>query len=463
MSVHYSDILRRWIFPYSFKIRKIDFINTLANGLDNQTLDHAQIRSLQFNKLKSILNHAYTTVPFYRDNFDSIGLKPADIQSRADFDNVPVISKEQIRKNPELFLSRKPRTKAVDISTSGSTGSPLKFHLSKASIASDLASHYRSLKWWGIELGDPYIMWWGSGYDPFKATTLSKALKSLFVKPVEDLIMNRRTLAAFNITPTLMDEALGVIRKFKPKYIFTYPSALRMFADYIKIKKIDGRSLGIQAVISFGEILFDWQAELFQEAFGCRTINTYGSSEVGIIGFGLPCGDIHTMDDYIFVEVIKEDPSDEFGEVVVTHLENYASPLIRYNLEDLAVPGGLDHECPLGIGFSTLNQIMGRHHDKILLSDGTYVHGTVFTAIMHRIKHVNHFQVIQKEPDRFDALVVTDSGEAMPEIEKKIKSGFRKRAGIKNTRVIRVPEIPTEATGKFRFVRSEVNHQSYTK
>ena len=457
MSILYSDILRKWIFPYSYRIRKIDFINTMKQALDNQSLTHEEIISVQFKKLSSLLDHAYNTVPFYREKFDSIGLKPEDIQSWEDFMQVPVLSKDQIQRNPELFLSSNPRTGAASISTSGSTGSPLKFHLSKASIASDLASHYRSLKWWGIELGDRYIMWWGYGYDPFKATTFNKALKSLFVKPVEDRIMNRRTLPAFNITESSMDGALDLIRRFKPKYIFTYPSALSLFADHIKNIKFDGRLFGIQAVVSFGEVLFDWQTDLFQDVFGCRTINTYGSAEVGIIGFSLPCGCIHTMDDFIITEVLKENPADEFGEVVVTPLENYASPLIRYNLEDLAIPGEESHECPLGIGFSTLKQIIGRHHDKIQLSYGTYVHGTVFTALMHKIEHVNHFQVIQKEPDCFEVMVVTDSGEVMPEVERNVISGFRKRAGIKYTRVIRVPEIPTEAGGKFRFVRSEIN------
>lgn len=457
MSLQYSDILRQWIFPYSFKLRNIDFINTMKQALENQALDNAEIRSIQFNKLKSLLDHAYRTVPFYRENYDSTGLKPADIQSWADFNRVPVISKEQIRDNPEMFLSSRPRTGPVSISTSGSTGSPLKSHLSKASIASDLASHYRSLKWWGIELGDRYIMWWGYGYDPFKAPTLSKALKSLFVKPFEDRVMNRRTIPAFNISQSDLEKTIKFLKTYNPKYIFTYPSALSFFADFINKGKLDGRVLDIKAVVSFGEILFDWQVDLFQEVFGCQTVNTYGSAEVGIIGFGLPCGDIHTMDDFILTEVIKQNPSDEFGEVVVTHLENYASPLIRYNLQDLAIAGDGNHECPLGVGFSTLKQIIGRHHDRILLSDGTYIHGTVFTAVMHGIEHVKHFQVIQKEPDRFDVLVVVDSDNAMPEIERKIKTGFRKRAGIHSATVHKVQSIPTEPTGKFRFVRSELN------
>jgi phenylacetate-CoA ligase len=457
MGNYHNKLLRKWIFPYSYRLRGIDFSGKMSDAIKNQKLERETIREMQFKKLQSLLEHAYSTVPFYRDIFGSHGLNPSDIKTWQDFEAVPVLSKEQIRPNPDLFLSSNPRSKAVDIGTSGSTGSPLNFHLSKSSIASDLASHYRILKWWDIEVGDPYIMFWGYGYDPRKAVNFIKGLKALFIKPVEDRILNRRTIAAFNITQSDLQKDLAVLKKFKPKYIFAYPSALSLLADYIRNQGIEGRDLEIQLVLSFGEILYDQQVELFQDVFGCPTVNGYGAAEIGAIAGSLPCGCIHTMDDNIVTEVIKENPADEFGEVVVTHLENYASPLIRYNLQDLAIPGDGTHNCPLGIGFSTLKQIIGRHHDKILLSDGTYVHGTVFTAVLRRIEHINRFQIIQKTPDEFEVLVVTDSEFDMPEVEKKVKAGLRKRAGIKNIRVIRVPEIPTEASGKFRFVRSEIN------
>jgi len=457
MSNFHGEILRRWIFPYSYKLRGMDFTGTMEEALQNQRLDKDTIRALQFKKLKSLLQHAYSTVPFYKKQFNTAGIIPEDVKSFEDFSKIPSITKEQIRQNPESFLSTDPRSKAVDVSTSGATGSPLKFHLSKCAIISNLVSHYRILQWWGIELGDPHIMLWGYGYNPRKAPGFRKALQVLFTRPIEDLIMNRRTMAAFNISKNDLKKDVAILQKFKPKYIFTYPSALSFLADFIRDQGINGHNLEIQLILSFGEILYDQQTELFHNVFGCPTVNGYGASEVGAIAGSLPCGQIHTMDDFILVEVVKEHPSDEFGEIVVTLLENFASPLIRYNLQDLAVPGDGNHECPLGVGFSTLKQIIGRHHDKILLADGTYVHGTVFTSAMNKIEHVKHFQVIQKQPDLFDILVVTDSEKDLPKIEKKVKARLRKRAGIKHANVIRVPAIPAETTGKFRFVRSEVN------
>jgi phenylacetate-CoA ligase len=457
MGNFYGKLLREWIFPYSHKLWGIDFMGAMTEALINQQLDSEIIRDLQFKKLKTLLHHAYSTVPYYRDKFDSLGINHEDIKTWGDFEQIPLLSKEEIQGNQDRFLSSRLRSKAVDIGTSGSTGIPLKFHQDKSSIASDLASHYRILKWWGIELGDPYIMFWGYGYNPRKAIGIRKKLKALLYKPVEDRIMNRITIAASDIAESDLQKDLVVLNKFKPKYIFAYPSGLSLLAEYIQAQDIDGRSLEIKLVLSFGEILYDHQVDLFNDVFGCPTVNGYGAGEVGAIAGSLPCGHIHTMDDFIITEVVKEKPTDEFGEIVVTHLENYASPLIRYNLQDLAIPGDGKHECPLGVGFSTLKQIIGRHHDKILLSDGTFIHGNVFSAVLRRIKHVNRFQVIQKESDCFDILVVTNSEDVMSEVEKKVKAGLRRRVGIKNFRVIRVSEIPTEATGKFRFVRSEIN------
>jgi phenylacetate-CoA ligase len=168
------------------------------------------------------------------------------------------------------------------------------------------------------------------------------------------------------------------------------------------------------------------------------------------------------MDDFIIVEIIKSDPQDEFGEVVITQLENWGSPLIRYNLQDLAVPAGDTKTCPAGLGFGKIKRVMGRRHDLIRLSSGRIVHGQFFSNLMAFMPSVRQFQVVQKEYDLFEITVETYSGkvpndEIPIDEEKYLRTRIRQYLGPVEIKLRTVPNISGESSGKFRSVRSEVN------
>jgi len=214
--------------------------------------------------------------------------------------------------------------------------------------------------------------------------------------------------------------------------------------------------LGLELLVTFGEVLYDWQRDEFAKVFGCPTADEYGAAEVGVIAYGHPCGDMHIMDDYMVVEIVKSDPQDQLGEVVVTNLENWGSPLVRYNLQDLAYPLEESYSCPLSLGLSRLESVVGRHNDSIRLSDGRIIHSSFFTELIPVLEYVHNFQVNQNLPDRFEVLIVTDTKEEALDAERFIQTRIHKLLGPVDVCVKHVPDIPTEASGKFRFVRSEV-------
>ena len=402
------------------------------------------------------MDHTNNTVPFYKNSFKQTGVSPEDIRTWDDYQRVPILTKNQIRDDPDQFLSTLPRTKVSKLSTSGSTGLPLTFHLSQTSIAADLVCRYRALKWWGVKLGDRHIELWGTDYADNVYPDLKAAVEARFIKPVEDQVMNRRSLIIKILTPDNLEHNWRVMQSYQPKYLFGFVSAMYVLAQFIRERGYDGRSLGLKLLVSFGEILYDWQQDEFSKVFGCPTADEYGATDVGLIAYGYPCGEMHIMDDYMIVEIIKSDPQDEFGEVVVTNLENWGSPLIRYNLQDLAYPLEESFICPLSLGFSRFESVVGRHNDTIRLPDGRIIHSTFFTWFMKELEYVHNFQVIQKLPDSFEVLIVTDAEEEAVEAERFIQARMHKRYGTVDVCVKRVPVILTEASGKLRFIRSEV-------
>jgi phenylacetate-CoA ligase len=158
------------------------------------------------------------------------------------------------------------------------------------------------------------------------------------------------------------------------------------------------------------------------------------------------------------VEVLKENPEDEFGELVITHLCNLSAPLIRYRIQDLAIPAGLEEECTYGLGLHSLRAVVGRQHDLIRLSSGRVVHGEFFTHIFDHMKGVKRFQVIQRRPDAFEISIVKGFGYGDSQ-EQFLRARIHEHLGSVEVRIRYASSIQGEASGKFRWVKSEVERQ----
>jgi len=416
----YAPIVRKWIYPITQEMQKRNFFKMIVEADRNQYLSQNELRNLQFQKLIPLLQHSYKYVPYYHDIFNQIGVKPEDIRSWDDFQQLPILTKEQIRANRDRLLSKKLRSPVFTVSTSGSTGKPLRFNMSQIHAGANIVSRIRALRWWGINLGDREI---------------------------------NLTSASGQFVPGIK----SITKQFNPKIIYGFPSAIYVFAKYLKDHGYDCSKLGLKAVVPTGEILFDWQREMIEEVFRKPVVDEYGSVEAGIIAYGHPCGAMHTMDDYIIVELIKSNPQDELGEVVVTPLENWGSPLIRYNLQDLAVPSDSPSACPLRLGFSKIEQIIGRQYDLFRLSNGRITHGHIFVQIIQYLKSIEQYQVIQKEPDLFEIILVSWKENNLDDEKYFIRTKLIEHLGPVRIDFRRVSSIPKEPSGKFRFIRSEVN------
>jgi len=453
MSDYYPTILRNWIYPLAQKLRKRNYTKMIQDAQRIQYLEREQLRRIQFAKLKTLLYHSYQTVPYYRNRYKEAGLEPDDIRSLDDLKLLPILTKDEIRNDHKRFLSEEPRTPVFKVSTSGSTGIPMEFHISQSAAAAANICRIRALEWWGIKLGDRELRFGGIGYP--MGSGVKEFTKKHFISPVRKRIMNRRTLSAFDMSPQSMDEYWGFIQKYSPTYFFTYPSSCYLFAQYLREQGYDGKSLGLRCVVTTGEILFDWQVQEIEDVFNCPVVNEYGCVEVGVMAYGHPCGTLHIMDDFILLEVVKSNPYNEYGEIVVTHLENWGSPLIRYNVQDLAVPLDDSSPCIIGLGLSKLKRVIGRYHDLIRLPSGRIVHGTYFEGLMRKVVGVQQYQVIQKKADLFEILVVSDE-EFTKDQEDFIRDKINRHLESAQVVIIRAQSISKEDSGKLRFIRSEV-------
>ncbi len=450
----YSPILRNWIYPLAQRLQGRDFHPVMNAASRDQFLNYNEIRVLQFRKVSALIRHAYQTVPYYQKTFREAGLQPGDIKTWEDFELIPILTKEILRENSESFYSTKPDSALYSVSTSGSTGKPLKIQISQRAALRANVSRIRSLKWWEIQLGDREIRLTNTGYSFERGWR--KFYYEYILNPTRNMLMNRKHFSAYTMTAKLMRDHWEAMLNFSPKYIFGFPSAYTVFANYLHDEGFDGKEANLKLVLTSGEILHEWQENLITTTFGCPVADEYGSIEMGAIAHSHPCGVMHTMDDGVFVEVIKSNPYEEYGELVVTNLDNWSYPIIRFNLNDLAKSVQDGHDCSLGLGLGVLDGLVARMLDVLRLASGRIIYNHYFQNLIKHVCGVKQYQVIQKKPDLFELKIIPQDQSFDKVQENYIQEIIREHLEGSTINIKIVDIIPRDPSGKLRFVISEL-------
>lgn len=422
----------------------------------SQWLPREEILLLQWSKLRRLMEDAYQTVPYYRRSFDQAGISPKEIKNRDDFAELPMLSKDDIRDNPRSIISTGINKRLRVFRTGGSTGEPFPFWKDPHALAAGLADIRCTRLWRGIGLDDRVVRFWG--HEASLGSGLRGRLAHL-VHPLKQVLMNRLEFSAYDMSPASMERYWKRIDKFRPKMILGYASSLYVFARFLRERNIDARETGIRVVVSTSEVLYDWQRKLIEEVFGCRIAIRYGATEVGELAFECRFGVLHTLDEHIYLELVRTEAvqhlPEEYGEVVVTCLENYGAPLIRYRLNDIACRR--DAPCSCGLGLGMIDELHGRSHDLIKTPDGRYVHGQMFTHIFDQTEGIKKFQVIQETLEDFVITISVERGFGDKQecfLTKRLVEQLGEQVKID---IRYVDDIPLEGSGKFRWIKSRIH------
>lgn len=280
----------------------------------------------------------------------------------------------------------------------------------------------------------------------------------LCVRTLRDRLFRSKLLPAFEMSNQKIEDFLNTIRKFRPKMLFGYPSALSHIAKYADKTGIIMSDLDIEVAFVTSERLYDDQRKQISDTFGCRVANGYGGRDAGFIAHECPAGRMHITAEDIVVEIIdphgRSLPHGESGEIVVTHLASRDFPFIRYRTGDIGI---LDDEvCACGRGLPLIKEIQGRNTDFIVARDGTVMHGLALIYILRDMPQIKTFKIIQESMDFTRVLLITEDGLSQVDTDRIIVS-FQARLGRDVIIAIeQVSEIPTEKSGKFRYVVSKV-------
>ena len=439
------------VFPLQERLKKHSTVADRRAMEDSQWWPRARLEALRVQRLRALLTHAAAHVPYYRDLFARIGFDPAAVFSLTDLQQLPFLDKPLIRAHTDALKADDARGLAR-FNTGGSSGVPLIFYIGLERVSRDVAAKWRATRWWGVDIGDPEIVLWGS---PIELGAQDR------VRLLRDRLMRTRLLPAFEMSDAKVEGFIDEIRALRPKMLFGYPSAFAHIARHAQRQGVRMDDLGIKVVFVTSERLYDHQRTLIEQSFGAPVANGYGGRDAGFIAHQCPSGSLHITAEDVVVEIVDREgrvlPPGESGEIVVTHLATRDFPFVRYRTGDVGVLAAPDDApCACGRTLPVLKEVQGRSTDFIVARDGTVMHGLALIYIVRDMPGVAGFRIDQESLDLTRVKVMTEPG-FPADGDARIRAGMKARLGESVEVVVEhVAQIAAEGSGKFRYVVSKV-------
>lgn len=448
-----QPIARHLIFPLQSWYERSSAPRYLREMEKTQYLSPAEIKELQRGRLRKLLQHAYQNSPFYRQRFDRCGFNPDDFSGTEDLLKVPVLTKEDIQQHKEEMKARNfAESDLIPNKTGGSTGRPLFFYLDKERSFSRKAATFRHNRWAGWEIGSKTAAIWGHREDIAGLSGLKSRIRNF-------LLDRRIILDTSSITSAKLASFKKELQKFKPDVYIAYANSMYLFARYLSETGSHDHHRP-RSIITSAEVLESEQRALIEKIFDCQVFDRYGSRETSVIASECSAHTgLHIGAEAFVVEFIKEGKPaapGELGKIIITDLLNLGMPFIRYQIEDVGIPGG--EICTCGRGLPLMKMAAGRMTDFLVTPDGKLISGASLTIyLIANAPGVAQAQLVQETVNRIVFRIVKGENfgdDSLAFFEREIPRFFG--PSVKYD-IEFVENIPVESSGKYRFSISKVD------
>lgn len=445
--------IKNVMFPVEdFILHKSETVKSLNKGINDPYRPYVENRAERNKKLCSILKYAVEKVPYYKGVCEERKIKFHEETIEEDIKQFPMLTKEIIRREGKKLFSQEEIPFIINTS-GGSTGEPVKLRQSQKFLFTNAGLVF--LSYGGYEMGEKVMVVWG---DEREITRRGMNVKSLISNK---LIYRTRTLNSFSMNEEHMADFVCQINSWKPSVIRGYVQSMYELSLYIKRnnKKITANLKAV--IVSAGTLFPEWR-NLIEKIFHCKCINQYGSREVS--GIAISClrdNRLHVNMAGNYVEIIDDTgnrvENSVDGKIVVTNLDNYAMPLIRYEIGDIGALSA-SYDCACGRHTQMLEHVKGRTVNVFSTIDGKRVDGEYFTHLFYGKEWVRQFQVVQEDLLNV-CIYYTTVGNLEPnktelyEIEKKVKIVMTDKCRVMFFKTDRIVPSPS---GKFLYTISKV-------
>lgn len=315
---------------------------------------------IQSRRLVEMVKRCYENVPFYKEKFDEIGLKPEDIKSIDDIIKLPFTYKQDLRDNYPFGLFAVPKEDIVRIhASSGTTGKQTVVGYTENDIDGWSRCAARAIVATGGSPSDKVHVSYGYG---------------LFTGGL-GLHYGAEKLGATAIPVSSGNTSrqIQILQDFESDIICCTPSYAMYIGETIRDMGIDPKTLKLRTGIFGAEAWSENMRKQIEEILAIKAYDIYGLSEIAGPGVSCECimqAGMHVNEDLYYPEIINPEtgeqvPDGEYGELVFTCIGKEALPLVRYRTRDICK---LEREkCECGRTLVRMAKPQGRTDDMLII------------------------------------------------------------------------------------------------
>ena len=380
----YQKLIENIIYPLSDKLMGLSINKNLKNNRSSQWYNVQELRFLQQKKLFSILSHCNNHIPYYQNLFKDYSFNINGDLSE-ELKKIPILTKQIIKQYLPYDLTDKSRKIYTIEKTSGSSGEQGEFYLDRDAFSKIIAAQTLYWEWAGYSFGKKTIQ---TGINPERG----------FKKQLKDKLLLIKYSDAFKIDKKTMLKTLNPFRNKKNIFFIGYPSSIYSFAKFAEEFGID--DLSFKSIISLGDKMFPHYRSLIEYVFKTEVFDTYGAAEGLMIAGECSEHKYHVLSPHVHIEILDKNgktvPDGTLGQVVVTSLDNYLMPLIRYKIGDLAIKSNQINSCKCGRNLPIIDKIIGRDTEVLYTPKSKILIVHFFTGIFEHFPEIKQFQVKQQ-------------------------------------------------------------------
>ena len=437
-------MFKRLLFISLHNLYDFRFYKTYKSLLKSQWKSYKDLKCEQKKKLRKIIKFSYNNIPYYHKLFNKLKIQPNNIKRIKDLEQLPILKKETIKEKWGEFIPKKlDKIKYINRTTSGSTGSPLKYRITKFDRILHWAVMYASWGYANYKLGDKVVVLGGPSVMP---STQSK-IKELVYRIFRNFVY----LSSYDMEDSNIKKYVDIINNLKPKIGYGYAGAWYLLAKFIE--KHNLKIYSPKAIFTSAEKLFPEMRKKIEDVLKTEVYDSYGLNDGGISAF--ECSEhkgLHINTERALLEVVDDNGKqlrEGPGRILATSLYNYAMPFIRYDTGDLGY--ALDEFCPCGRGYRLLREVTGRQLEFLISPEGKKIYGGFFSHMLRDIGEVKEFQVVQEKVDEITIRINPEENFDKRQLQF-IRKAVKKRSNNWKVKFEMSDEFEKTLAGKYKFI-----------